>query len=71
MAEPRVPKALRAQVEAISALTDAYCAARLDAEYAELCRRLTARLARKRPSPLMRGDLRIWAAGVLYAGSAA
>ncbi len=66
MVEPRVPNALRAEVEAISVLTDSYCAARLDAEYAELCRRLTAKLARKRPSPLVRGDLGIWAAGVLY-----
>jgi hypothetical protein len=59
VAEGRVPKALRAEVEAISALADAYCAERLDAEYAELCRRLVAKLARKRPSPLVRGDLRI------------
>jgi Domain of unknown function (DUF6398) len=66
VAEPRVPKALRAQVEAISALTDAYCAERLDSEYAELCRRLVAKLARKRPSPLVRGDVRIWAAAALY-----
>ncbi len=32
------------------------------AEYAELIRKLIAKLARKRPSPLVRGDLRIWAA---------
>lgn len=62
----RIPKALRAEVEAISTLTDAFCAKRLDPEYAELCRRLAAKLARKRPSLLARGDLRIWAAAVLY-----
>jgi hypothetical protein len=28
---------------------------------------LTAKLARKRPSPLVRGDRRIWAAGIVYA----
>ena len=38
----------------------------LDDEYAELCRRLVAKLARKRPSPLERGDLRIWAAAAIY-----
>jgi len=27
---------------------------------------LVARLARKRPSPLVRGDTRIWAAGAIY-----
>jgi len=28
---------------------------------------LTAKLARKRPSPLLRGDRRIWASAVIYA----
>jgi hypothetical protein len=62
----RIPKALQAEVEAISTLTDAFCAEQLDPEYAELCRRLVAKLARKRPSPLARADLRFWAAAVLY-----
>lgn len=48
-------------------MTDEVCEQHLDSEYAELCRRLLGRLARKRPSPLLRGDLRIWAAGVVYA----
>lgn len=39
----------------------------LDEEYGRLTRRLVARLARKRPSPLPRGDVRIWAAGAIYA----
>lgn len=30
-------------------------------------RRLVAKLARKRPSPMLRGDLRIWAAATIYA----
>ena len=51
----------------IAELTDAACAEQLDLEYAELCRRLLAKLARKRPSPLERGDARVWAAGVIYA----
>ncbi|MGH2945234.1 MAG: DUF6398 domain-containing protein [Solirubrobacteraceae bacterium] len=59
----RVPKALRPKFEEICAFTDRFCAERLDAEYAELCRKLVGRLARKRPSPLERGDPRIWAAG--------
>ena len=29
-------------------------------------RALVAKLARKRPSPLLRGDLRIWAAATIY-----
>lgn len=62
-----VPVVVRPVVEEITAITDEFCAARLDEEYAQLCRRLTVRLARKRPSPLVRGDRRIWAAGIMYA----
>ena len=63
----RVPAALRARVREIVELTDAMCASRLDSEYAELCRRLVAKLARKRPSPIERGETRVWAAGAIYA----
>jgi Domain of unknown function (DUF6398) len=52
--------------EPIMDVTDDVCRAHLDEEYAVLARRLVARLARKRPSPLVRGDARIWAAGVLH-----
>jgi hypothetical protein len=38
---------------------------RLNEEYADLCRKLAAALARKRPSPLLRGRLETWAAGVV------
>ncbi|MGH3621391.1 MAG: DUF6398 domain-containing protein [Sciscionella sp.] len=62
-----VPVAVRPMVEEITAITDEFCAEYLDEEYAQLCRRLTAKLARKRPSPLLRGDRRIWAAGIVYA----
>ena len=47
--------------------TDRFCAEHLDLEYAELCRRLIGRLARKRPSPLASGEVRTWAGGVLHA----
>jgi len=47
-------------------ITDDVCRAHLDEEYGVIARRLVARLSRKRPSPLVRGDARIWAAGVLY-----
>jgi len=64
---PKVHTAIRPYTDQIMAVTDAVCAAHLDAEYAELCRRVVGRLGRKRPSPIVRGDLRIWAAGVVYA----
>jgi hypothetical protein len=67
LVELRIPRAMRPRVAAIVAITDELCGACLDREYAELGRELVARLARKRPSPLARGDVRIWAAGALYA----
>ena len=63
----RVPLALRDDVGEIIAISDRFCDEHLDAEYARLCRALVAKLARKRPSPLKRGELRIWAAGAIYA----
>lgn len=62
----RVPKALRGDVTEIAALIDDVCTEHLDGEYGALCRRLLAKLARKRPSPLVRGERRVWAAAVLY-----
>ena len=62
----RVPKALRGDVAEITTLIDAVCVEHLDDEYRTLCLRLLAKLARKRPSPLVRGERRVWAAAVLY-----
>jgi AcrR family transcriptional regulator len=67
LVELKVPRTMRPRVAEILAITDELCAAYLDREYGELGRELVARLARKRPSPLARGDVRIWAAGALYA----
>ena len=67
LAALKVPTALRPRAGEVIAITDAFCAEYLDDEYGTLCRRLVARLSRKRPSPLERGDARIWAAGVIYA----
>lgn len=67
LARLQVPVALRTRVAEILAVTEEACGALLDDEYARLCTVLVARLARKRPSPLTRGDTRIWAAGSIYA----
>ena len=64
---PKLPAGVRPVFNEITAITDAFCTQHLDAEYARLCDKLTAKLARKRPSPLVRGDRRIWAAGIVYA----
>lgn len=63
----RVPKAMQPVYDAVVQLTDAFCKAHLNDEYADLCRRLAAVLARKRPSPLVRGRLEVWACGIVYA----
>lgn len=67
LAELKIPQAVRPYADRIVAATDAACLEHLDEEYADLCRRLVGKLARKRPSPLARGDLGIWAAGVVCA----
>ena len=61
-----VPHAVRPSADQVVAVTDAVCRAHLDMEYADLCRAVVGKLGRKRPSPLTRGDLRIWAAGGAY-----
>ena len=67
LVELKVPRAMRPRVAGILAITDELCGVCLDSEYAGLGRELVARLARRRPSPLARGDTRIWAAGALCA----
>jgi hypothetical protein len=63
---PHVPEAIRPKAEEIIKLTDAFCTQHLDGEYSDLCRKLDLKLARKRPSPLARGEARIWAGGAIY-----
>lgn len=62
-----VPAAMRPTYAAIVALTDLFCQQYLNEEYGTLCRELAAVLARKRPSPLVRGKVDIWACAILYA----
>jgi hypothetical protein len=62
-----VPKPMQATFDAIVTLTDAFCRAHLDEEYAQLARQATAALCRKRPSPLATGHLKTWACGIVYA----
>jgi hypothetical protein len=62
-----VPKKMQETYEAITALTDGFCRAVLDEEYADMCRVMTAKLCRKRPSPLASGRAKNWAAGIVHA----
>ena len=63
----QVPKALAERFAAVSALTDAFAERYLNKEYAQWIRYATAALARKRPSPLMRGHIKTWACGITHA----
>jgi len=62
----QVPKPMQETFNAIVALTDAFCRAHLDEEYAQLARQATAALCRKRPSPLATGNPKTWACGIVY-----
>lgn len=59
-----VPEPMLPTYEAITALTDALCREALNDEYAQVCREMTATLARKRPSPLVTGQAKSWACGI-------
>lgn len=59
------PAAARHAHDEIVALIDAFCREHLDDEYAVLCRKLAGILARKRPSPLIRGKPESWASGIV------
>jgi len=61
-----VPEAMKSRYDEIVALTDAFCEEHLNAEYAQVCRQMAARLARKRPSPLLGGRLNTWAAAIVH-----
>ena len=70
--EPKPSRAPRPRVATVHevlrqvvAMTDAFCQARLNDEYLALCRKLAEKLAAKRPSPLLRGELRTWACGII------
>jgi hypothetical protein len=61
-----VPKDMKPVFDQIVALIDPACTALLNDEYAQVCHHMTAALCRKRPSPLMRGRLDIWAAAIVH-----
>jgi len=46
-------------------MTDRFCQEHLNEEYAQLCRMLAEKLARKRPSPLLGGKANTWACAII------
>jgi hypothetical protein len=63
----KVPKQMQEKFDEITKLTDEFCTQYLNPEYAELSRKLTAALCRKRPSPLTKGKVNTWACGIIHA----
>ena len=63
----KVPDAIQPLYESIASQTDIFCREMLNEECAELCRKVAAALARKRPTPLANGKTQTWACGIVYA----
>ena len=61
----RIAEEVQPAFDEIAGLVDAFCKEHLNAEYADLCRSLTEKLARKRPSPLVSGKPNTWACGIV------
>ena len=63
----RVPTMMKSTFDDIRTLTDPFCLEWLNEEYRQLVREAAAALCRKRPSPLVRGRIDIWACGIVLA----
>lgn len=64
-AGPRIADDVQPAFEEITGLINAFCQEHLNEEYAVLCGKLTEKLARKRPSPLVSGKPTTWACGIV------
>jgi hypothetical protein len=62
----RVPAALQGKYDEIVELTDQCCQQHLNEKYLDLCRRMVAKLCRKRPLPIATGKTNTWACGIVY-----
>lgn len=63
----KIPRAMTEKFAAITALSDAFCDKYLNEEYRALIHRVLGTLARKRPSPLLKGREAVWAAAAVHA----
>ena len=61
-----VPNKMQPIFDEIVAITDAFCSEHLTESYATLAKTMAATLGRKRPSPLLQGRPKTWAAGIMY-----
>ena len=63
----KVPKIMAEKFAAITNLTDGFCSTHLNDEYRRVIQRVVGALARKRPSPLMKGKETVWAGAAVHA----
>ena len=61
-----VPGTMQPVFDDITHLTTVFCERFLNDEYGCICKKLTAVLCRKRPSPLKKGKTLTWAAAIVY-----
>lgn len=64
---PKIPKAMADKFAAITNLVDAFTTQHLNEEYRQAIHQVVGALARKRPSPLVRGKESVWAAAAVHA----
>jgi len=62
----KVPESVQELFDEITSISDAFCKEYLNDEYAGMALKMAATLARKRPSPLVNGQAKSWAAGIIY-----
>lgn len=63
----KVPNAMAEKFTAITTLTDTFCTKHFNEEYRQMIHQVVGALARKRPSPLLRGKENVWAAAAVHA----
>jgi hypothetical protein len=64
---PKVPNAVNDTFMNIVRIIKSFCDDKLNNEYYELSVKLAAKIARKKPSPLLFGKINTWAAGIIHA----
>ena len=62
-----IPPAVQEKYDPIASLIRDFCRQHLNEDYEVLCLRLLEDLCSQQPSPLRRGRVNTWAAGILYA----
>jgi hypothetical protein len=60
-----IPEEVQPVFKIVAGLVEGFCREHLNDEYAALCLKLTDKLARKRPSPLISGKVQTWACGIV------